>query len=136
LLEEYCAYLDSRAYARPHFGLPWTAELEVLPPRGGWDIKWLVPRPIDFRGGDAIVVRGNGKETMFAAAAWPALKALEETGTCSIDDLYKRTAGILEPERLRVFVKELVNAGLASIVDARRTDSLEIAANTSMYSNQ
>jgi hypothetical protein len=118
LLEEYCTYLDSRAYARPHFGLPWTAESDVLPREGDWGIKWLVPRPIDsdFRGGDAIVVRGNGKETMIAAAAWPVLEALEETGMCSIDDLYKRTAGTLEPERLRIFIKELVNAGLASIV--------------------
>ncbi len=145
LLEEYGTYLDSRAYARPHFGLPWTAALEVLPREVGWGIKWLVPRPIDpdFRAGDAIVVRGNGKETMIAAAAWPILQALEETDTCSIDDLYKRTAGTLEPERLRVFVQELVNAGLASIVvngEPRSTQArparLERAPNTPIYLNR
>ena len=119
LLEEYFAHLDTRAYFRPTFGLPWTADSSVLPPaEAGWSIKWLVPRPIECNrdGQDTIVVRGNGKESTLAAAAWPVLHALQESGTCSIDELYKRTEGALTRERLRLFIRELVNTGLVSIV--------------------
>jgi hypothetical protein len=119
LLEEYFAHLDTRAYFRLSFGLPWTADSGVLPPaEAGWSVKWLVPRPIECNrdGQDTIVVHGNGKESTFSAAAWPVLHALQESGTCSIDELYKQTEGALTRERLRLFVKELVNTGLVSIV--------------------
>jgi hypothetical protein len=119
LLEEYLAHLDARAHARPHFGLPWTADPAVLPPaEEGWSVKWLVPRPIecDQNGQNMIIVRGNGKEATFAAEAWPVLQMLQENGTCSIDELSKRTIRTLTSDRLRLFVKELVNTGLVSIV--------------------
>ena len=74
-----------------------------------------MPRPIE-RGQKSVVVRGNGREWTFSAAAWPVLHALQENGTCLIDDLYERSIGELTTEQLRVFLKELVNEGLASIV--------------------
>jgi hypothetical protein len=116
LLEDYFAYLDTRAFFRPYFGLPWTAGPAVIPTsESGWSVKWLVPRPIE-RGQQNLVVRGNGREWTFSAAAWPVLHALQENGTCLIDDLYERSAGQLTTEQLRIFLKELVNAGFASIV--------------------
>jgi hypothetical protein len=69
-----------------------------------------VPTAIHVRGSDALSLNGQ------RAAAWPVLQALDESGTCSIDDLYTRTEGTLTRERLRLFLKELVNTGLASIV--------------------
>jgi hypothetical protein len=119
LVEEYFAYMDTRAHCRPHFGFPWTAEPGVLPQADTeWSVKWLVPRPIEcFNGGqDTITVRGNGKESTFAAAAWPILQALQASGTCSINELYQQTRGMVPPERLRLLLKELVNTGLVSIV--------------------
>jgi hypothetical protein len=119
LLDEYFADLDTRAYCRPSFGLPWTADVAVIPPEEeGWSVKWLVPRRIEWdrNGQETITVRGNGKQLIFSSVAWPVLHALQESGTCSIDELYKLTEGTLTRERLRLFVKELVNTGLASIV--------------------
>jgi len=118
LLEEYFAYLDTRTYFRPHFGLPWTADVAVIPAEEGWSVKWLVPRLIepDRNGQNTITVRGNGKEAIFSADAWPVLNAIQERGTCSIDELYKLTEGTLTRTRLRLFVKELVITGLVSIV--------------------
>lgn len=118
LLDEYFAFADTRTHTRPHFGLPWTAEPAVLPPdESAWSLKWLPLRPIEWNRGDqnAIVVRVNGKEQSFAAAARPVLEALRENGACSMAQLSERTAGKLPPETLRIFVKELVNAGLVSI---------------------
>jgi hypothetical protein len=118
LLAEYFAELDTRASIRPHFALPWTADSTVLPRAdSGWSVKWLVPRPIECNhaGEETIVVRGNGKESTLSAAAWPVLEALEERGQCRIEDLYQLTEGNLTRERLRLFVKELVNIGLVSI---------------------
>jgi hypothetical protein len=119
LLEEYFVYLDARASFRPYFGLPWTARPAIVPTsETGWSVKWLVPRPIERcqNGQQNVVVRGNGKELTFSAAAWPVLHALQENGACPIEDLYARSVGEVTPERLQVFLKELVNAGLASIV--------------------
>jgi len=119
LLEEYFAYLDTRAFFRPYFGLPWTAGSAVIPTsETGWSVKWLVPRPIERvqNGEQNVLVRGNGRELTFSAAAWPVLHALQENDTFPIYDLYERSVGELTTERLRVFLKELVNAGLASII--------------------
>lgn len=119
LLNEYFAHLDTQARSRPHFGLPWTATPEVLPPGDhGWSVKWLVPRPLEQEPGNenTIVVRGNGKEATFAAAANPVLEALRVDGACSLEKLMESSGGTLTKETLRVFVTELVTAGLASIV--------------------
>lgn len=119
LLDEYFGHLDTQARSRPHFGLPWTATPGVLPPEDhGWSVKWLVPRPLEQEPGDqkTIVVRGNGKEATFAATARPVLDALRVNGVCSLEMLAQSTGGTLSKETLRVFVTELVNAGLASIV--------------------
>jgi hypothetical protein len=67
-------------------------------------------------GEETIVVRGNGKEFTFAAAAGPVLEALRVNGACSFEELCNSSRGTLTRETLRVFVTELVNAGLASIV--------------------
>jgi hypothetical protein len=118
LLDEYFADVDSRAPSRPHFGLPWTAGYDVLPPADvGWSAKWLVPRPIEWAGGgqDPIVVRAHGKELTFAAAARPVLEILEKRGTCSLEELYAAGTGTLTRESLQVFVKELVDVGVVSI---------------------
>src|SRR5216684_1305107 len=90
ILDEYFAWLDTQARSRPHFGLPWTATPNVLPPEDeGWSVKWLVPRPLEQKAASdgTIVVRGNGKEATFAAAAAPVLEALRSNGPCSFETL-------------------------------------------------
>ena len=125
LLDEYFDYIDGRTRPRPHFALPVTAEAAILPAgETGWFVKWMVPRSVELNsnGQDTIVVRGNGKESTFAAAARPVLEALSANGTCSLDQLLERAGGTLPREQLRIFLKELVNAGLVSVVladDAR-----------------
>lgn len=119
LLEEYFSTLDAQARSRPHFGLPWTAQTSVLPPEDeGWAVKYLVARPIEWHrnGEDTIVVRGNGKEATFAAAAGPVLEALRTHQTCSLAELHQNSSEAIPAATLRVFVAELVNAGLAAIV--------------------
>jgi hypothetical protein len=44
------------------------------------------------------------------------LHELQENGTCFIDDPYKTSLGELTTKRLRDLLKEMVDAGLASIV--------------------
>lgn len=119
LMDEYLATLDAQARSRPHFGLPWTAQISVLPPEDtGWAVKYLVARPAEWHrnGDDTIVVRGNGKEATFAAAAGPVLEALREHQTCTLEQLQRKSGDAVPPATLRVFVAELVNAGLAAIV--------------------
>ncbi|HCC57286.1 MAG TPA: cupin [Solibacterales bacterium] len=122
LLDEYFSMLDAQARSRPHFGLPWTAQPSVLPPEDeGWAVKYLVARPVEWHrnGDDTIVVRGNGKEATFAAAAGPVLEALRAHQTCSLAQLQQTSGETIPPATLRVFVAELVNAGLAAVVPDR-----------------
>ncbi len=119
LMEEYFAMLDAHARSRPHFGLPWTAQTSVLPSEDeGWAVKYLVARPVEWHrnGEDTIVVRGNGKEASFAAAAGPVLEALRTHQICSLAQLQRSSGETIPPATLRVFVAELVNAGLAAVV--------------------
>lgn len=111
--------LDTQARSRPHFGLPWTASTTGLPPKDeGWSVTWLVARPVEWEpsGKETIVVRGNGKVATFTVAAGPVLEALRVKRTCSLEELHNSSGGTLTRETLRVFITELVNAGLASIV--------------------
>src|SRR5260370_25400476 len=64
LLDEYFVEVDTQARSRPHFGLPWTARTDVLPPEDeGWSAKWLGARPWETgpRNGAPKVGRGNGQ---------------------------------------------------------------------------
>lgn len=119
LMDEYLDYLDSQSLSRPHFALPWTAMPDVIPEdESGWDVRWLVPRSIECKDGK-IIVRCNGKELTFAAEALPVLNALQEKGTCSIEELCSRVNGTLPVDQVRVFLRELVDTGLASIDRSR-----------------
>lgn len=84
-------------------------------------MKYLVARPVEWHrnGEETIVVRGNGKEATFAAAAGPVLEALRANPTCSLAQLQHTSGETVPPATLRVFVAELVNAGLAAIVPDR-----------------
>lgn len=119
LFDEYFRSLDTHARSRPQFALPWTATPGVLPPEDkGWSVKWLAPRLVEPDGNpdEPIIVRGNGKEATFAPAARPILEELQAHGTWPIEKLKERSSGDLPIETLRVFVSELIDAGLASIV--------------------
>jgi hypothetical protein len=116
LLDEYFAYLDSQARARPHLGLPWTAQSGPLPTRA-WSIKWLLPRRINLEldGQSSIVVRGHGKEWTFAENARPVLQKLQANDTCSVDELYQSAAGAISRDKLEIFVQELVREGICGL---------------------
>lgn len=115
LLDEYLAYVDARSRFRMHFGLPWQALPDVIPAdERGWNVHWLVARPIESADGK-IRVRGNGREFTFAAEALPLLAMLEESGLCTIEDVYSRVVCSMPKEQIRLFLKELVDAGLAAI---------------------
>ena len=56
----------------------------------------------------------KGKQWTFAAAAVPLLSALQEQGMCTAEELLSISQ--LSSEVVRSFVKELVEAGLATVV--------------------
>ena len=118
ILDEYFAESDARVQTRPHFSLPWTATPDGLPDDAeDWSVKWIVPRPVNLepdRESGVVKIATKGKQWTFAAAAIPLLSALQEKGTCTVEEL--RGSGQLSSEVVRNFVKELVEAGLAIVV--------------------
>jgi hypothetical protein len=116
LLDEFCNYLDSQARSKPHLGLPWTAQTSRLPSDDvDWSLRWLVPRPMESTSSkQGVIVRGNGKEWTFAEDARPVLEMLQAAGTCSLREL--EGASNLTSNRLRLFLNELVQAGLVCVV--------------------
>jgi ribosomal protein L16 Arg81 hydroxylase len=117
LLDEFCDYLDSQARSRPQLGLPWTAQASVLPSSDvAWSLRWLVPHQIGTGNPGTVIVRGNGKEWTFAAEARSVLEKLQTNGACTREELEESAASALTPEQLRLFLQELVQAGLACVV--------------------
>ena len=118
ILDEYFAESDVRIQTRPHFSLPWTATVRGLPDdAGNWSVKWNVPRPLNLtpdKESGVLKIATKGKQWTFAAAAAPLLCALQDQGTCTVEELLD--SGHLSAEVVRSFVKELVEAGLATVV--------------------
>src|SRR5205823_4086429 len=90
LIGEYMAHLDAHSVARPHFGLPWSANDNVLPP-GTWRAQWSGNRPVNIEAtGDELTLPAFGRRWKFAAAARPLLELLVSGRECTEDDF--RTA--------------------------------------------
>lgn len=116
LLDEYFAYRDARAVARPHFAFPASATKPRLPQDDSVSVKWIVSQPI-VQDRTNVRVIGDGREWTFAANAGPLFEALEQRGSCSMDELCS-VSGISR-ETTRNLVAELLDAGLVSLANTR-----------------
>ncbi len=116
LLEQYLAEADGNARRRPHFTLPWSASPGVLPPGDGWTVQWIVPRGSEWQESNGTLsIDHGGFRWAFSAKARPILDTLGTARVCSLDDLCASAGGSLDRATVRLFVKELAGAGLATV---------------------
>lgn len=112
LLDEYFAETDARAAARPHFGLPWTATPSVLSPQGDEArYRWTPVRMTQTFTANSIKIECHNGKWNFALAAAPILTMLQDREAHSLSEL-SAAAPALAAETVRLFVKELADAGL------------------------
>jgi hypothetical protein len=115
LIGEYMAHLDAHSAARPHFGLPWSATDDVLPP-GTWRAQWSGNRPVNIEAtGDELTLPAFGRRWKFAAAARPLLELLVSGRECTEDDFRTAANGSLSSGVVREFVRELAANGLVVV---------------------
>jgi hypothetical protein len=116
LMERYFAEYDAGAAPRPRVGLPWSASGELLPAVADALVRFLPPRPLDFRAeGGEVGFDFRRRRWRFSAAALPILRRLEEGRLCTLGELHEAAGDALDRETVRAFVAELVAQGIAAI---------------------
>lgn len=116
VLDRYFAHLDAVAEVRTRMSLP--LAVSRAPLSADALLRWLpvrVDRVDPAPDGTARIAAG-GRRWTFAAAAIPALRALAGARRISLGALAEVSS--LPPETLRVFVRELLEAGLVAVEDA------------------
>jgi hypothetical protein len=118
LLHEYFDYLDAMAESRPEVGLPWTAMSGRLPAADSeCYLTWNVARAVQIepRRAGLIEFCANRKRYKFEGEAAPILRYLQESGTCSLEQLCSINGSKLSRDTVRAFVRELLFEGLVSV---------------------
>jgi hypothetical protein len=117
LLERYFADLDQKAEARARPSLPWAAMTDALPSSKDALVRLAAPRPLDFKIEDGVVEFSTLKQRWrFAADALPILRLLDEQRLCTIEELCTASAGKLDKQTVRMFLRELLLHGLIALV--------------------
>ena len=109
---------DEAASPRAHLSLPWSATAEVLP--GGMDtrVRFLAPRPLDVKPAEgSIEFSCLKKRWRFHQDAACVLMPLMERRTWLVSELVKGAEGILDEQKVRLFLSELISNGLAAVVE-------------------
>jgi Cupin superfamily protein len=115
LMGEYMAHLDAHSAARTHFGLPWSATDDVLPP-GTWRAQWSGHRRAKIEAiGDELTLTAFGRRWKFVAAARPLLDLVVSGRECTEDDFRKAANGSLTSRVVREFIRELAANGLVVV---------------------
>jgi hypothetical protein len=115
----YLAELDATALPRPRLSLPWAATRELLPPGPCAVVRWTPPRPVEFKvEGGVVEFSCLKRRWRFAEAALAVLGPLAERRVCALAELCEGAAGKVDERRVRALVGELIEHGLASVVEA------------------
>lgn len=117
LLERYFDDQDAQAEPRPKVNLPLSVTAKTFIPPDDALIKLTVPRPLKFEVRDGILeFRFNKKLWRFAGEAAFIFRRLENGNVCSVAQLCEAAKELLDEEKVRAFIGELLFHSLATVV--------------------
>ncbi len=119
-LNDFFNQQDAQAQPRPQLDLPWSALVDAPALADDARVRLTAPRPIDFQvdATGIVAFNCNNKRWRFAAAALLVLRPLANGHACTVRALCAAAGNKLAPHTVRLFLTELIGAGLlARIAD-------------------
>ncbi len=114
LLTNFFAAQDEQAQPRPRLNLPWSALPDAPSLTDEARVRLTAPRPLDFQvdATGIVTFNCNNRRWRFAANALLVLRPLAEGRACTVAALCAAANDKIEAHTVRVFLAELIRAGL------------------------